>query len=81
MVTVYSSDKLGDKLGNKLGDKQKMILNFIENDPHISLSQLSKAMKISQTAIENNIKKLKQKGKLKRIGPVKGGYWEIIEND
>jgi len=70
MVTVYSSDKLGDK--------QKMILKFIENDPYLSLSQLSKALKISQTAVENNIKKLKQKGILKRIGPAKGGFWEIL---
>ena len=74
MVTVYS----GNKLGNKLGDKQKLILEFIRKNPQISLSQLSKNVKISQTAIENNIKKLKQKGILTRIGPAKGGHWEII---
>jgi ATP-dependent DNA helicase RecG len=74
MVTVYS----GNKLGNKLGDKQKLILEFIRKNPQISLAQLSKNVKISQTAIENNIKKLKQKGILTRIGPAKGGHWEII---
>jgi ATP-dependent DNA helicase RecG len=82
MVTVYSGNKLGnklgDKLGNKLGDKQKLILEFIRKNPQISLAQLSKNVKISQTAIENNIKKLKQKGILTRIGPAKGGHWEII---
>ena len=28
-----------------------------------------------------SISKLKEQRKLKRIGPDKGGYWEIIEND
>ena len=27
---------------------------------------------------EKNIEKLKQKGLLKRIGPAKGGHWEVV---
>jgi ATP-dependent DNA helicase RecG len=34
---------------------------------------------ISQTAIENNISKLKNIGLLKRIGPAKGGHWEVLD--
>jgi len=30
---------------------------------------------ISTTAVENNIKKLKDIGMLERKGPAKGGYW------
>jgi len=82
MVTVFVDDRLGDRLGDKLGDKlgdnQKMILKLIEKDPSISLSQLSKAIGISQTAIENNIKKFKEKGILKRFGSAKSGYWKLI---
>ncbi len=40
---------------------------------------MAKKVEISTTAIENNIKKLKNKKLIKRIGPAKGGYWEIIE--
>jgi len=76
MVTVFS----GDKLGDKLGDNRHKILQLIEKDPYISLSQLSKKIGISQTAIENNIKKLKELGVLKRIGGRKTGWWEVIEN-
>jgi ATP-dependent DNA helicase RecG len=32
---------------------------------------------ISERKIRENIKKLKSKGFLKRIGPDKGGHWEI----
>jgi ATP-dependent DNA helicase RecG len=34
-------------------------------------------MKISTTAVENNIAKLKEKGLLERAGTAKGGRWEI----
>lgn len=80
MVTVYSSliTGLGDKLGDKLGDNQQLILETIKGNPTISLSQLSKIIGISQTAIENNIAKLKKTGFLARIGPDKGGHWEIL---
>jgi ATP-dependent DNA helicase RecG len=34
---------------------------------------------ISQRKIKENIAKLKERGYLKRIGPAKGGHWEIIQ--
>ena len=75
-----AADKLGDRLGDKLGDNQKHILETLLNYPDISLSVLSKRIGISQTAIENNISKLKEKGLIKRIGPVKGGHWEVVKS-
>ncbi len=86
---AYGSDKLDDKLGDKLGDKlsnlltenQRIILLLVSENPTISLSKLGDKVGISQTAIENNIARLKKKGMLKRTGPAKGGYWEVIINE
>jgi ATP-dependent DNA helicase RecG len=44
----------------------------------VTIPELSKMLKISTTAVENNIAKLKAKKILKRIGPDKGGHWEIV---
>jgi len=35
-------------------------------------------LEISTTAVENNLAKLKAKKILKRVGPAKGGHWEIV---
>jgi len=72
-------DKLVDKLGDKLGDNQLLILESLKNNPYLSLSQLSSIVGISQTAIENNVSKLKKTGVLKRIGSPKGGHWEVLD--
>jgi len=74
MVTVYC-----EKIYDKLGDKQILILESIKKDPYLSLSQLTKIVGISQTAIENNIDKLKKTGLLTRIGSPKSGHWKVID--
>ena len=55
-----------------------IIKNMVEN-PNISARDLSDIIGISQRKIEENISKLKKKGVLRRIGPAKGGHWEVIE--
>lgn len=69
--------KLGERLGVKLGENEKKIIELIRKDSQITIDKLAEELKISTTAIENNIKKLRQKKVLKRIG-YKGGYWEIL---
>ena len=72
-------DELGEKLGEKLGENEERILLLMRSDDKISITALAKKMDISTTAVENNIKKLKEKGFIKRIGPAKGGLWIVIE--
>jgi ATP-dependent DNA helicase RecG len=71
--------KLGEKLGEKLGKNEIKIIGLMKESKYITTKELSGHIKISTTAIENNISKLKKKGILKRSGPAKGGYWEVIK--
>jgi ATP-dependent DNA helicase RecG len=71
--------KVGGKVGSKVGGNQLKILLLMHENPYITKEQLSKVLKISTTAVDNNIVKLKNIGKLKRVGPDKGGYWQVIE--
>jgi len=65
------------KLGEKLGENEIKILKLMKDNEYITTKELSKYIRISTTAVDNNISKLKKKGILKRIGPAKGGYWKI----
>jgi ATP-dependent DNA helicase RecG len=69
--------RLGDGLGDGLGDStQAHIIDLVQASPTISITEMSRALKISTTAVEKAIKRMKLKGILKRVGPVKGGYWK-----
>lgn len=69
---------LAEKLVERLVESQQRILELTKENPYISKKKLSEIIGISTTAIDKNIQQLKKKGLLKRIGPDKGGYWEIV---
>lgn len=61
-----------------LVESQRKILEIVKKNPHISKKEMSEIIGISITAIDKNISSLKKKGILKRVGPAKGGYWEVL---
>jgi ATP-dependent DNA helicase RecG len=66
------------KVTVKVTENQKRILAEITKNVFISAVKLSAVMGISERKIKENIKKLKQKGALRRVGPDKGGHWEVL---
>ena len=71
--------KVGEKVGEKLSQNQQSIIEAIIHNPYVSARELSEIVGISSRKIEENIKKLKAQGVVKRLGPAKGGYWEIVK--
>ncbi|MBW2037338.1 MAG: putative DNA binding domain-containing protein [Deltaproteobacteria bacterium] len=68
---------LGEKLGEKLGENRLGIIKLMKGNQQISIAELSRLIGISTTAIERNIKYLKEKEIIKRVGGAKGGHWEV----
>ena len=50
----------------------------MSQNAYITTKGLADEVKISQRKIKENISKLKDKGLIKRIGPDKGGHWEVL---
>lgn len=71
-------ERLEEKLGEKLGEAERNILRLIHHNKRISIREMAREVGISTTAIDKNLAKLKSKGILRRVGPDKGGYWEVI---
>ncbi len=66
-------------LGERLGETEEKIIQAMANDLYVSQTELSEKLAISTTAIEKHIKNLKEKGIIKRVGPARGGHWEVIK--
>lgn len=69
------------KLGEKLGEKRLKIVSLINDNPKITIPEMADKIGISITSVENNIRYLKKKKIVKRIGPAKGGKWAVIDTD
>ena len=72
-------ERWSERLVEGLVENQKKILELIMEKPYISKKEMAERIGISTTAIDKNIRTLKKKGLLGRIGPANGGHWEIIE--
>ena len=55
------------------------ILDVLKSDPTATRKELAELLGLTPDGIKWNIEKLKKAGKLRRIGPDKGGKWDIIE--
>jgi len=78
---LNGGERLVEKLVDGLVESQKNILKYVAENPYISKKVLSGKIGISTTAIDKNMEALKRKGLLKRIGPARGGHWEVVSND
>jgi len=79
-VTDKVTDSVTDKVTDKLTTNQTQIIRLILTNRNITTMELSAKIQISQRKIKANLSKLKSLGLVKRIGPSKGGYWEVIPN-
>lgn len=66
-------------MGEKLTDNQNEIINLIRKNQKISIVEIAERIEMAEKNVEINLRKLKNKGVIKRVGPDKGGYWEVIK--
>jgi ATP-dependent DNA helicase RecG len=59
-------------------DRIKIILEAMQQDPKISAAKIAIILGISSRSVEKRIRTMRENGIIRRIGPDKGGYWEII---
>ena len=73
-----NSEKSSEK--NTLNSTKSKILKEIKANPIISAKQLADILGITSRAVEKNLAKLRESNTIRRVGPDKGGHWEVIEN-
>lgn len=87
--TGTSSEKVskGSELSSEKGcagshkphDVVESILSAIHYNPKVSAAEIAMKVGLSSRAVEKRIKTMRENGIIRRIGPDRGGYWEIIE--
>ncbi|MBQ3787606.1 MAG: winged helix-turn-helix transcriptional regulator [Bacteroidales bacterium] len=74
-TTQKTTQKTPQKTSQKTPQK---ILELIEGNPQITTQEMADFIGIDIRNIHRNIKKLQEQGVIRRVGPDKGGHWEVI---
>ncbi len=71
---VIGSEKSSENSSEKSSEK---ILRLLRERPELTIAALADALSLSTRSIEKSLKRLQSEGSLRRIGPAKGGHWEV----
>ena len=82
-ATRKSGNKNREKKTSRSREKRQCrsrekILALLAARPTLTYAGLAEAVGLTVKAIEKNVRQLKAAGRLRRVGPDKGGHWEVI---
>ena len=81
---------MSEKVDRKSGQKTKKvdrksgqetrdaIISLISANQHITTTQMAESLGINRSAISKHLKLMQTKGIIHRVGPDKGGHWEVL---
>jgi ATP-dependent DNA helicase RecG len=55
-----------------------MILAVLAESPSATMAQMAEELGIHPSSVKKHLRNLKKQGRLRRIGPDKGGWWEVV---
>ena len=55
------------------------IVALISENPQITTIQMAALLGINRSAISKHLKRMQAEGVVRRIGPDKGGHWEVVK--
>ena len=56
-----------------------LILECLTKNPNLTIPELAQLVEKSYSAVQRAMRKLQGDGRLRRVGPDKGGHWEVLE--
>lgn len=79
VVVRFRGKKPGKALGKTPGKTPAAILELLKEEPDLSIPEMAVRLQKSETAVERAIRRLRELGRLERVGPAKGGSWKVLE--
>ena len=66
-------------LKSGLNETDSKLIGFIQSNPSVTIQELQAMLNLSRNGVRKALGRLKATGLLRRIGPDKGGHWEVLE--
>ncbi len=71
-------ENIAENIVEKLSTTRAKIVRIIWKNPNATAQSISKEINIASRNVQEHLRKLQEQGVIRRIGPDKGGHWEII---
>jgi ATP-dependent DNA helicase RecG len=68
----------GDNSKNTETQSSVKILQLLAEERTLAAHEIAETLRLTTRAVEKQISNLQKNGRLRRIGPDKGGHWEVL---
>jgi ATP-dependent DNA helicase RecG len=76
----FGSDNMSGKTeGKTVGRTGQRIIRLIQKMPQITIAEMAASLDLTESAVEKQIRKLREQEIIGRVGPAKGGHWELLQ--
>ena len=90
-IVIWRPERTDNRGGNALKSTQKTLQKTLQKtpqkilaaicaNPFVGTQEMADMIGVERSTVARAIAKLKRDGMLRRVGPDKGGHWEIVEN-
>lgn len=69
---------VGNNVAQNVVDRLDLIVLLLKEDNTLSAAQLAGQLGVTARTIQRDLEKLSKAGRIKPIGPDKGGQWKIL---
>jgi Fic family protein len=78
LIEVSKSGLKSDQKSNLKSDQK--ILEQIRENASVTIAELQEKTGMSESGVKKVLRRLREEGRLKRVGGAKGGHWECPSN-
>ncbi len=76
-VVIYNANYKYDTVNDTVNDTEKLIIKHIIENNEVTIDELVNLCNKSRRTITRNIKTLRERGIIERVGSDKSGYWKV----
>lgn len=78
-ISENIAESIVENIVEKLSTMRGRIVKIVWKNPYASAQSISEEVGIAPRNVQEHLRKLQIQGIIRRVGPDKGGHWEIIE--
>lgn len=77
--TAQSGSEETVQVNRQNPESKEKIIEYLLTQPEATSMELQTLTGLSRSGVEKILRQLKESGKIRRVGPDKGGHWEVLQ--
>ncbi len=80
LITLGLKNGVVENVVENLSDRQQLIVDLLKKNNTLSAGQIAGRLSVTERTIQRDLNELKRRRIILHVGPMKGGFWKIMDD-